>query len=317
MIFLLRGLAVSLAFYFALYAAVSLLVVSGWELAINRRQNFIAKRRADLLFALRVLPVILAGVFTLAFVVPSFLDLEPHTSFELVGKLPLALGSIGLLVLAAGAGNAIAGYVKTLRTVNNWLAGATLVSARVSVPVFRTSSTPPVLTLAGIRSHKMLLSNAAAALLTSPELEAALQHEIAHVRRRDNLRKLLFRFCAFPGMLRLENAWGESEEMLADDTAVRSAQDAVELASALIKLSRLAPVAPGAVLTTSLVPHAATSVNIRVRRLMTWNEERVASRPSGARWYFLGALSILTLTVIANYGAILRVMHALTEWMVQ
>jgi Zn-dependent protease with chaperone function len=316
-IFLLRGLAVSLAFYVAVYTALSLLVVSGWELARNSTQNFVAKRRADLLFALRVLPVIGAGVFTLAFVVPSFLDFEPRRSAELVGELPLALGSVGLLVLSAGAVNAIAGYRKTSRTVNNWLAGATLVSSRAPVPVFRTPSMLPVLTLAGIRSHKVLLSETAAALLTRHELEAALQHEVAHARRRDNLRKLLFRFCAFPGMSRLETAWAEAEEMSADDTAVSSAQDAVELASALIKLSRLAPVAPSAALTTSLVHHVATSVNNRVRRLMTWDEDRLSSRVPKAQWYVLGVLSVLILPVIANYGAILRAMHALTEWMVR
>ena len=317
MIFLVRGLAVSLAFYLALYTALSLLVVSGWELARNGSRNFVAKRLADLLFALRVLPVIVASVFTLAFVIPSFLELEPRASVELIGKLPLALGSLGLLLLAAGAGNAIAGYLKTLRTVNEWLAGATVVSSRASVPVFRTPSMAPVLTLAGIRSHKMLLSEAAAALLTPLELEAALQHEVAHVRRHDNLRKLLFRLCAFPGMSRLETAWGEAEEMLADDTAVSSAQDAVELASALIKLSRLAPVAPAAALTTSLGQPATTSVNNRVRRLMTWDEGRAASRPRKVQGYFLGAFSVIGLTVITNYGAILRAMHALTEWMVR
>jgi len=316
-IFLLRGLAVSLAFYVTVYTALSLLVLWGWNLATNRSQHFIAKRRADLLFALRVQPVILAGLFTLAFVVPSFLDFEPRTSGELIGELPLVLGSVGLLVLAAGIGNAIAGYRQTLRTVNDWLAGARLVSFRASVPVFQTPSVRPVLTLVGIRSHKMLLSEAAAALLTPHELEAALQHEVAHVRRHDNLKKLLFRLCAFPGMSRLETAWGEAEEMSADDMSVRSPQDAVELASALIKLSRLAPVEPAAALTTSLVHHATTSVKNRVQRLMTWDEDRAASCPPTAQWYFLGAFSVLIVILIPNYGGILRAMHALTEWMVR
>ena len=317
MIFLLRGLAVSLAFYLALYVAVSMLVVSGCELVRNGSQNFTAKHRADLLFALRALPVIVASLFTLVFVVPSFLDLEPRTSVEPIGAIPLALGSAGLLVLAIGVGSAIEGYRKTLQAVDDWLEGATVVSARESVPVFRTPATAPVLTLAGIRSHKMLLSDAAAALLTPPELEAALQHEVAHVRRRDNLRKLLFRFCLFPGMSRLETAWGEAEEMSADDAAVSSAQDAVELASALIKLSRLTPVAPTTTFTTSLVYNATTSLTNRVRRLMTWDEDRAASPTPRANWYLLGALSGLVLTTVANYGAILRAMHDLTEWMVR
>ena len=46
----------------------------------------------------------------------------------------------------------------------------------------------------------MLLSGAAELVLTTNELQTALNHEIAHVRRRDNLKKLLLRFVAFPGM---------------------------------------------------------------------------------------------------------------------
>jgi len=95
----------------------------------------------------------------------------------------------------------------------------------------------------------VLLSDAAAAVLSPQELATALQHEMAHAHRRDNLKKLLFRFCAFPGMSRLEAAWCEAEEMAADDAAVASVGDALDLASALIKLSRLAPVHPAAALT--------------------------------------------------------------------
>ncbi len=316
MIFFLRGLAVSLAFYVIAYGIVSVVVFLGWRVARSGTEFFPAASRADLLFVLRVLPVVVAGLFTFAFVIPSFLDFEPHTSGEIVGRIPLELGGLGLLVLSAGAFNAIAAYLKTLEAVNGWLDGATFVSSCSSVPVFRILPVMPALTLAGIRSPKMLLSEAAATILTPSELGAALQHEIAHVRRRDNLKKLLFRFCAFPGMSRLEAAWREAEEMAADDAAVRSAQDALDLASALIKLSRLAPVQPGAALTTSL-QSMATSVNGRVQRLLCWSEESKSSPPSRAPWYLGGAVLGLFLTALASYWTILRDMHALTEWMVR
>jgi Zn-dependent protease with chaperone function len=67
-------------------------------------------------------------------------------------------------------------------------------------------------------------------------LQTALNHEVAHVSRRDNLKKLLLRFVAFPGMSGLETAWLEATEMAADDAAVSTAGDALDLAAALIKL---------------------------------------------------------------------------------
>lgn len=313
--FFLRGLAVSLSFYLISYALVSGLVCAGWRLARRGSERFPATRRADLLFLLRALPVVVAGLFTSAFVVPSFVDLEPRTSAELVGEIPLALGCLGLLVLSVGAFKAIVAYLKTSHAVNGWLSGAMIVSSRSSVPVFRILPATPALTLAGIRSPKMLLSESAAAILSTPELEAALRHEMAHVRRRDNLKKLMFQFCAFAGMLQLECAWREAEEMAADDAAVGSAQDALELASALIKLSRLAPVQSSATLTTSL-QGAVVSVNGRVQRLINWSDERKSLRPNRAGWYLGGAFLGLVLTALASYGTILRDMHVITEWMV-
>ena len=73
------------------------------------------------------------------------------------------------------------------------------------------------------------------------------------MRRRDNLKKLLLRFVAFPGMAGLEAAWLEATEMAADDAAVSNAGEALDLAAALIKLSRLGPVEAPVDLTAALV----------------------------------------------------------------
>jgi len=315
--FLLRGIAVSLAFYVLVYCGLSILILCGWELVGSCGQPYVARHRANFLFFLRTLPLIGGVLFVLALVVPSFVELEPHKSLELVGEKPLALASFGLMLLALGAFNAFAAYWRTSQTVNGWLAGATLIASRASVPVFRILPMVPSLTLAGIRAPKVLLSKAAADLLTPNELEAALRHEMAHARRFDNLKKLVFRFCVFPGASQLESAWSEAEEMTADDAAVTNARDAVELASALIKLSRLAQLQATAPLTTPLASRAATSINGRVQRLMDWKQDQSSAPAPGAAWYSWGSLAGLALTVLPKYGAILRGMHNLTEWMVR
>jgi Zn-dependent protease with chaperone function len=253
----------------------------------------------------------------LVFVVPSFVELEPHKSLELVGEKPLALAGFGLLLLALGIFNAFAAYWRTSRTVNSWLTGATLMASHARVPVFCILPVVPALTLAGILQPKVLLSKAAANLLTPRELEAALRHEMAHMRRFDNLKKLVFRFCLFPGSSHLESAWREAAEMTADDGAVTNAREAVELASALIKLSRLAQLQSTAPLTTLFAQRATASINGRVQRLMDWKEDQSSVPVTGAAWYSWGSLAGLALTIVPKYGAILRGMHTLTEWMVR
>jgi len=312
--FVLRCLGVSLAFFLAVYCLSSLAVLRGWRLALRGFAHLSSRALADGLLALRALPFATAMLATLAFVVPSFLLLEPRVSSEPVGEVPLFLGVCCLALFGAGAWNAAAVHARTSRAVAGWLAEATAL-AHEPVPVFRIRPAVPALTVAGVCSPRVLVSDAASAVLSAPELEIAMRHELAHVRRRDNLKKLLFYVCGFPGMATLEAAWADAAEMAADDSAVRCADHALDLASALIKLSRFAPVHPGVAFTTALVENSGI-VNARVARLLNWEKPRCGSRwPISWRlaWPLTGGVFILVLT----YGSALSGTHALTEWLVR
>jgi len=139
---------------------------------------------------------------------------------------------------------------------------------------FRSIGGAPPVTLVGVHKPRVLVSESAVALLSHDELHIALKHEDAHLRARDNLKKLVFRFCPFPGMAKLESAWSQTAELAADDAAVSNADDALDLAAALVKLSRLLPVGAAPVCTVGFV---TGSIGTRVERLLAWNEAEVAS----------------------------------------
>lgn len=315
MIFTIRCLDVSLAFFFILYCVLSAVVSGSWRVAKRFGAELCARRQADLLFSLRLLPVVAAAVWTLGFVVPSFLLLEPRAACEPVGEIPLALAGCCLLLFALGVGRAWRAHTKTANTVDAWISKARAMPSAERVPVFRIRSVVPALTVAGMWMPRVLLSDAAATVLSRQELDTALKHEWAHVHRWDNLKKLMFLVCSFAGMSQLESAWAEASEMAADDEAVANARNALDLASALIKLSRLAPVQPSMALTTALVNGA--SVSARVARLVAWDETRV-TRPRG--FVFPGYAKVAALGtacgILLTYGAVLRDMHALTEFVV-
>ena len=130
------------------------------------------------------------------------------------------------------------------------------------------------MTAVGIVVPEILLSAAAECLLETRELRSALNHEIAHIRRYDNLKKLLLRFVVFPGMRALEESWLEATEIAADDAAVSNISEALDLAAALIKLCRLGPLEPSADLSMSLVHSPVAVVNERVERLIHWSDQR-------------------------------------------
>lgn len=320
--FAMRGIAVSFSVFVILYSALSVAVCGVWRRVWLGGQQYSARRCADLLFALRLAPFVVAVGVTLLLAVPSFLLLEPRAVDEPMGAVPVVLSLWGMALLLVGVWKASAALVRASRTVARWSsqgrASAPIsIDSVNSVSMLRISGTAPPLTAAGILRPAVWLSYAAEFVLTGRELETALRHEVAHVRRRDNLRKLVLRLVAFPGMAELESAWREATEMAADDAAVSNASEALDLAAAVIKLSRLAPVEPAAELTTALVHSPAESVNARVERLIAWTDRPQRPALGHSLVYPLCAAAALVITLALTYSQLLVRVHAATEWLVR
>ncbi len=314
-----RCAGVSLAVFVLLYVFTSLAVARGWKLMRRMVRPCSARGAADLLFALRILPLALSSVVTLAFTMPSFLLLEPRSTNEAIGTAPLALGFCCLILLGIGIARASIAQMRASRSLRKWLDGSMLMESHVAesddtVPIFCTGNDAPTLTVAGVCAPKVLVSDAAIATLSPQELRTALRHEIAHVLRYDNLKKLVFRFSVFPAMASLEHAWSEETEMAADDAAVSNFRDALDLAAALIKVSRLGTVESSGELTTALL-HSSTALSTRVQRLVAWTN---ALKPeSHGRWLYALPAAGLVIGVVTSYGSVLIQMHAVTEWLVR
>jgi Zn-dependent protease with chaperone function len=315
-----RCLGVSLAVFVLLYVFLSLGVSRGWKLLRRMFRPGSARSAADLLFAMRILPLALSSLVTLAFTLPSFLLLEPRSTTEAIGTTPLALGLCCLILLGAGIARAAIAQLRASRALVEWLDGSVLIESQTSqsgsaVPIFRTGNAAPTLTVAGVCVPKVLVSKAAIAALNPRELRTALRHEIAHALRYDNLRKLLFRFSVFPAMAELEHAWSEETEMAADDAAVSTFQDALDLAAALIKVSRLGAIQSSGELTMALL-HSSTALSARVRRLVAW--DKAQKTQTHGRWFYaLPGASAIVVGVAMTYGSVLTQMHAVTEWLVR
>jgi hypothetical protein len=314
-----RGIAVSFSVFVLVYCGLSFAVCCAWRKIWLWSQKYPARRVADLLFGLRLLPFFAAVAVTAAFTVPSFLLLEPRAIEEPMGGIPLALGICGLMLAAFGVGNATASALHAAETISLWTRNGKPMKVSGAVPVLRIGRVIPALTAAGILRPRVLLSEAAEFLLTTNELQTALRHEVAHVRRWDNLKKLLLRFVTFPGMSGLETAWLEATEMAADDAAVSNATEALDLAAAIIKLSQLGSASGFASvdLATALVHSAAASTNARVERLIAWSDERRVPPQRYSSWYALG-VGLATIAAFAvTYSGLLVRVHTATEWLVR
>lgn len=329
MIFAARGILVSLAFFAMLYCPLSSLVVLAWR-CVNRVARKSSAGSANLLFGLRIFSFTVAMVVAVFFAFPSFWLMERATFDE--DGATIVLAACSLLILGAGLFRVLRAQARTTRAVTEWSLAGTLAGTRragtsratgmrgeTAEPALSTSDGEPALILVGIRRPKVMVSAMARIVLSSDELQVAIRHELGHMRSRDNLKKALISATPFPGMSGLESAWREASELAADDAAVANRQNALDLAAALIKLSRNARHWSEPALASGLVSRSS-SIRRRVERLLQWSRTGRRVRRTWTRtWTWtlpvIFAMVIVIVTV-SNYGTTLALTHRLTELLV-
>lgn len=310
MIMTMQTIALGLAWFTIANAGASLF---SWLLAspsMSSAQQQDGPRRRVFI---RVFPACASLLFAWMIFLPTHLVLEPADAKESLGLLWYLLAASGACLLGRSA----------VRAISLWRAGrALLSSAHRSVPgvagVYEVEGIAGV-SLAGVFKSRIVIGPDVARELTSAELEIAIAHELAHREARDNVTRASM-LCApdfFGGSRRarrLERAWHEAAESLADARAVGGDRiRALHLASALVKVARLSASAAAA------PPQPAWStlndpslLERRVRRLVSG--ALTPTRPYRRR----GAVALLVAGgILAAIPLTAESLHRLTEYLVR
>jgi Zn-dependent protease with chaperone function len=242
------GLTVALAAFALTSALASLAVLVAWRGLGSRLARVSPARQAAIALGLRLLPSAAALAVSIFLVAPAWLSLEPEATGESPGIVLVSLAVAGLALLATGLGRGILALRATRQLLGDWLPAAKpLVLAASPAPAYRIRDSFPAVCVVGILRPRLFVAEKVLDHLSAGEMEAVLAHEAGHLRARDNLKGLLVRSCvdglAATGLGRgLERAWREAAESLADaQAASKAATQALDLATALIKVARLAP----------------------------------------------------------------------------
>jgi len=306
--FVARGAIVCLAFFVLMYSALSCLIASAWWIAQWRRRSQ-SPKSAGLLFGLRIFPFAVSALFAIFFTFPSFWLMERRSLDE--DATTFLLAGCALLLLLAGTTRVLRAKDRTSRAVSQWLENPSFASG-ANFAAMSAAKGAPALMLVGVCRPKIMVSDMATAVLSENELQVAIRHELAHKRSWDNLKKLLINATPFPAMNSVERAWREAAELAADDAAVANRQDALDLASALIKISRSAKQWVEPELASGLVC-GSSAITLRVRRLLEW---RAAGDRLQQSWPWLLLLTFVVSAIASNYGAALVLTHRVTELLV-
>jgi hypothetical protein len=285
----LLGITIALAFLLLVNGLTAVFASLVWAAISGAVGGLSANTRARIILVLRIAPVATALFFVFLFVVPSYLIYEPISTGEAV-SLKLAL-----IAVASSIGIAVAFF----RVINTWLVTRRLIGgwARtaesititgVDVPVYRIEHPFPVIAVVGILSPSIFVATKVLDTLATSELRAAIAHEYGHINAADNLKRTILRVCrdvlVFPIGKRLDQAWTSNVEEVADECAAGLGPEAaLDLASALVKIARIATQGSGPAMPECafLIEERNADIAWRVRRLVRLSEDGVPSIRSG------------------------------------
>ncbi len=313
--YLVRLVCLSLACYFLLHTALAAAVWAVAGRAIRAAERLWPPDAARLLLALRLLPATLAGLAVAGLCVPSFLWLEPSGTAEEAGGACLAAALLGGAVWMAALGRGWRAVAQSRRCARMCGRVARPDSVAEGIAVWVVDATAPVLALAGVMRPRVVISRGLMEALETEQLSAALRHEEAHRRSRDNLKRLALLLAPeiLPGLRAfgpLERAWARGTEWAADEgAAAGDARRRLALADALVRAVRLgcAPRPAGPLATTLL--DDPLDLEARVTRLL---EAPTGARPS-ARYWAVAGLAAGALAVVLLQPGTLYTVHWLLE----
>lgn len=306
----LRLLCLCFASFFLIHGVLGLAVWSIAPSAVRMGGSMRPRNGARFLLILRLLPAALAALAVIGLCVPSYLWLETNGATERVGLACCAMALLGLFVCTNSLlRSARALWLSILHSKRCKREEQSETHAK-SLPVTVMNGTAPVLALAGLFRPRVIVSRTVVETLSAEELEVALEHEHAHGKSRDNIKRLVLSLA--PEILpfsqafrRLDLCWARLIEWAADDEA--TAGDlcrSISLAAALVQVARLGA-APAASPLASFFVGDDKELSFRVERLLG----SVPSIQTDARRW-TGALAAFAAAAVALLGIAMMIRPA-------
>lgn len=295
-----------------------------WPLVRRLVRDAPASVRARAIFAWRALPAALA-LGAGGIVAAAFVAYEPAGVSESAGVSLLVLAGAGAILVGGGMARA-AGAIVASERLARVLAGSGQVVPvpGVDVPVRLVDSDFPVAAVIGLRRPGLVLARAVAERCSPGELAAIAAHERGHLAAGDNRRQLVLRTLvdALSWSRRgaeMMSAWHDAAEEAADDYASATGTDDVDLASALVTVSRLAAFDSPLRWASSVLFYRRAGIESRVRRLLGRSARvdlppQVPFRP---RRVAAVSAAVVAMAFAAAETGSGRALHAAAEWLVQ
>ena len=325
--YFLLGICLIFALLWTLNLLASLTASVIWRVVARPASHLSSRKQEQIIFTLRAFPVGVAVIFVLAFLLPAYVLFEPLSSGETVSV------KLGLISLASLLGIGLAGYrvfrtwLATRRLTTSWLRHSERIGVdEVNIPVYRIRHPFPVIAVVGMIRPRMFVASQVFDSLSPDEFRSAIAHEYGHLHAHDNFKRTFLRVCrdmlVLPLGRELDKAWTENTEAAADEYAANVGGDsmALDLASTLIKIARIAPqnTSPAMPLGSFLIEAHEGDLKHRVGKLIELSENHSAPKrltrisPGQMLWAYAG-LAMVAVGLLASNKAFLMAVHDISE----
>ncbi len=325
--FVLLGLCILLAAILLINSIASFLGAVLWRGLRKPARRWSAASRAGFIGTLRIVPVAIAFAAVVLLFAPAYLIHEPRTDHEDV-SLRLAIVAVFSAVgIAIALLRGLLTWRVTSRLSNDWLQHAKPVRlAGIAIPAYEVEHQFPVIAIVGTFRPRLFIASRVLTSLSSDELAAAINHEAGHLVHGDNLMRGLMRACRdslliIPCGRSLDTAWKDASEEAADEHAARmGAGAALDLASSLVKISRMIPAGQSPVFASGaffVTQHDKGAVTTRVRRLLNLaNDDRRSTGPRHiarrTTWLPI-TIMVIVVALASSQPHVLLATHSLIE----
>jgi Zn-dependent protease with chaperone function len=327
------GITLVLALLLTINATATMIAAGVGRLCKPLLWKCSARTRAEILFVMRIGPPVIAVVAIAAFMIPSYLTYEPHTTNEVVGWKLGALAALSAVGVGLAAWRGFRSGLATRSLLRQWLSSSKRIELKgIRVATFVLTHSFPIIAVVGAIRPRLFIATHVLDSLSEEELAAAIAHEYGHLAAGDNFKRSVMRISRaalliIPCGRSLDRAWGEASESAADEHAAQeSSFVALNLASALVRIARMIPkgqyqVMPAAVSAFLIGSEDSPGVKVRVRRLVELAAIDPRMLASNARivrflpWFALASL-VVTSVMIESRPQVLAAVHNFVEHVV-
>src|SRR5215204_3167417 len=140
------GITLVLALLLTINATATMVAAGIGRLCRPLLRKCSARTRAEILFVMRIGPPVIAIVAIGAFMIPSYLTYEPHTTDEFVSWKLGALATLSAIGVGLALWRGIRSWLATRSLLKSWLAAATPIKLdEITVPTFILQHSFPII----------------------------------------------------------------------------------------------------------------------------------------------------------------------------